>query len=127
MPKADVFSNISYINSLRDIIRAKKRWGVSAAALLFRLNKAGMVSDWQYRTMVIQLNANWPQAEPEGLPKEKSHIWQTILQELWRDGKTVSHIAAHLKVPSAEVGSLLFGLTATGVPPTKGRGNLRIV
>ncbi len=127
MPKADLLSHVSYVNGLSDIIKQKKRWGVSAAALLFRLNKSGIVSDWQYLTMIIQLNSNWSQSEPEGMPKEKSHVWKTILQELWRDGKTISSIGADLRIPPAEVGALLFGLTAQDQPIEKRQGGLRVV
>lgn len=127
MPMADVCAYIPYVNSLNDIIKLKKRWGVSAAALLFRLNKVGIVSAWQYRTMIIQLNSNWSQSEPEGMPKEKSHVWKTILQELWRDGKTVSSIADHLRIPTSEVAALLFGLTAQEPPAIKRQAGLRIV
>jgi Zn-dependent peptidase ImmA (M78 family)/DNA-binding XRE family transcriptional regulator len=127
MPKADLLSHVSYVNSLSDIVKLKKRWGVSAAALLFRLNKARIVSDWQYRTMIIQLNSNWSQSEPEGMPKEKSHVWKTILQELWRDGKTVGYIGDDLRIPASEVGALLFGLTAQEPPTEKRQGGLKVV
>ena len=127
MPKADMLSHVSYVNSLSDIIKLKKRWGVSAAALLFRLNKAGIVSDWQYRTMIIQLNSNWSQTEPEGIPKEKSHVWKTIFQELWRDGKTIGSIGDDLRIPASEVGALLFGLTTQEPPPEKREGGLKVV
>jgi Zn-dependent peptidase ImmA (M78 family) len=125
MPHADVIATVPYAPDLKTVIRAKKKWGVSASALSYRLHKLGVITDWQYRTFMIQLNSDYNRKEPDGLPAEKSHVWKTVLQELWRDGKTMEAIGRELKLPSEEVGSLLFGLTAepppsrkTGPPPT---------
>ena len=49
VPRADVIEVLPYVTSLKDIIRAKVRWGVSALALTFRLHKMGIITDWQYR------------------------------------------------------------------------------
>ncbi|MEA2839051.1 MAG: hypothetical protein QOF41_381 [Methylobacteriaceae bacterium] len=116
MPRADVIASIPYAPDLKTIIRAKKKWGVSASALAYRLNKLRIISDWQFRTFMIQLNSNNGSKEPDGLPAEKSHVWITVLQELWRDGKTVDVIGRELRLPMEEVRSLLFGLTAEPVP-----------
>ncbi len=112
MPKADVIASIPYAPDLKTIIRAKKKWGVSASALSYRLHKLRIITDWQYRTFMIQLNSDYDKKEPEGLPPEKSHVWKTVLQELWKDGKTIDAIGKELRLPREEVGSLLFGLTA---------------
>lgn len=121
MPRADVIASIPYAPDLKTIIRAKKKWGVSASALSYRLHKLGIISDWQYRTFMIQLNSNHDSKEPDGLPAEKSHVWKTVLQELWRDGKTMDLIGRELRLPPEEVRSLLFGLTAQP-PPNRTNG-----
>jgi len=129
MPHADVISHINYINSLSDIIRHKKRWRVSAAALAYRLHKMGIISEWNYRTFNIQLRQNYSESEPEGIERERSHIWLSVLQELWKDGKTVDHIASSLHLPSSEVGAILFGLTSNlhRLDLTPAVGGLRVV
>lgn len=129
MPHGDVISHVNYINSLADIIRAKKRWRVSAAALAYRLHKMKFISDWNYRTFNIQLRQNYGSSEPEGVEREKSHIWVSILQELWKDGKTIDFIASELNIPSAEIGSILFGLTSksAGDPAPQQGGRPRLV
>jgi hypothetical protein len=63
----------------KTVIRAKKKWGVSASALSYRLHKLGVITDWQYRTFMIQLNSDYNKKEPDGLPAEKSHVWKTVL------------------------------------------------
>lgn len=113
MPSADVVSNIPYITSLDQLIRAKKRWGVSVAALAYRLHKASFISDWQYRTFCIQINKRFKNTEPNGLAPEKSVVWEKVLMELWSSGITKQHIAKDLAIPADEIESLLFGLVGS--------------
>src|ERR1700742_2303507 len=56
MPQADVRSRLPFVAKLDDLVVAKKRWGVSVAALAYRLHKLGVLSAWQYRTFCIQIN-----------------------------------------------------------------------
>lgn len=126
MPSADVIASIPYAPNLNTIIKAKKKWGVSASALSYRLHKLGIISDWQYRTFMIQLNSNFSQREPEAMPSEKSHVWKVVLQELWKEGRTVDQIGHELHLPGSEVGSLLFGLTTIDPPPRISDGVARL-
>jgi Zn-dependent peptidase ImmA (M78 family) len=123
MPHADLVSTIPYVTSVDPIIRAKKRWGVAAVALAYRLNKLGLMTEWQY----IQVNRRYRSSEPEGLPPERSSIWQMVLQELWKDGLSRGGIARRLNIPESELENLLFGLTADTLPPTRGSPNLKAV
>lgn len=123
MPHADLVSAIPYVSSIEQILRAKKRWGVAAVALAYRLNKLGLMTEWQY----IQVNRRYRSAEPDGLPPETSSIWQMVLQELWKEGLPRGAIAARLDIPEEELGSLLFGLTGEAKPPERGRPQLTAV
>ena len=117
MPHADVVAKIPFVTRLEDVVRAKRRWGVSVAALAYRLHKMNVVSDWQYRTLCIQINRKFGDREPRGLPPERSRVWQMVLTELWRDKIPKSRIAAELDLPVEEIESLLFGLTGETAPP----------
>jgi Zn-dependent peptidase ImmA (M78 family)/DNA-binding XRE family transcriptional regulator len=123
MPHADLVSTIPYVSSIDQIIRAKKRWGVAAVALAYRLNKLGLMTEWQY----IQVNRRYRTSEPEGLPAERSSIWQMVLQELWKEGLSRGGIAAALNIPETELESLLFGLTGGMTPPMRGNPQLKAV
>ena len=129
MPHADVLAIIPYVTSLNDLVRAKKRWGVSVAALAYRLHAMGIVSDWQYRTLCIQINRRHGNQEPEGRPPERSSVLQMVLTELWKEGVSRNHIAAQLHLPHNEMENLLFGLTGETEPPDRplGRPSLRAV
>ena len=117
MPTADLIAHLPFITSLNQLIRLKKRWGVSVTALAYRLNKSGAMTDWQYRTFCIQMNQNYGMSEPAGLERETSYIWATLLRELWNDGVTKETIANELSIPIIELENLVFGVTTKGVTP----------
>jgi Zn-dependent peptidase ImmA (M78 family) len=128
MPRADVLSRASHVNTLGDIIKLKRRWRVSTAALMYRLHKLGYISDWNYRTFNIQLRQAFGDKEPEGIEREKSHVWVALLRELWKDGKTLDYIASALDLPATEVRGITFGLTAAfDSPEASRRGGLTLV
>jgi Zn-dependent peptidase ImmA (M78 family) len=128
MPEADVRSVLPFVTSLSQLVKAKARWGVSVAALAYRLHKLSILSDWQYRMYCIQINRNYGTKEPNGLSPERSSVWQMILLELWKEGVTKSRIADQLGIPRDEMENLLFGLTGDVKPPiVTGRPTLRTV
>lgn len=112
MPQDDVASRIRYVTGLEELIRAKKRWGVSVAALTYRLNKMGIISEWQNRTFNIEISRRgYRSHEPEGLERECSVVWPQVLGALWNERTTRDHIAAALHLPTHELESILFRLT----------------
>jgi len=130
MPSADLDANMPKVRSLNDLIRAKKRWGVSAAALNYALNhrRNKTVSDWNYRNYCIELNRIGRENEPDPMPAESSQIWAKVFTALWREGITLSHVAADLAVPERELSNLLFNIAATPRPVQSGtRPPLRVV
>lgn len=116
MPTDDVMSRIRYVTDLENLIRAKKRWGVSVAALNYRLHKLRVVSEWQNRSLNIEMSSRgFRRQEPEGLPPETSSLWPQIFTALWRERITRDQIAAELNVPTGELDAILHRLTG-GVP-----------
>jgi Zn-dependent peptidase ImmA (M78 family)/DNA-binding Xre family transcriptional regulator len=113
IPQLDLVANIPLIVSLNQLVKIKKRWGVSVAALAYRLHKIEALSDWQYRTFCIQINKQFGKTEPNGLEREVSVVWEKILKALWKDGQTRLDIARDLSLPENELEELLFGLIGT--------------
>lgn len=112
MPMDDVLSRVRYVSDLESLVRAKKRWGVSVAALNYRLHKLRVVSDWQNRSLNIEMSSRgYRRSEPDGLPPESSALWAQVFTSLWRDRVTRDNIAAELNVPSSELDTILFRLT----------------
>jgi len=111
MPSADVRSRVPYVRTLNQLVTAKRRWGVSVAALAYRLHKLGTLTDWQYRTFCIQINQRgYGTNEPDGLPPEESVVWRKIFTQLWNDRISKNQIAKELHLPFEEVENLVFGL-----------------
>jgi Zn-dependent peptidase ImmA (M78 family) len=109
MPESDVLATIPRIHTLNQAIQAKQRWAVSVVALLHRLHKLKVMSDWQYRMFCIQAT-EYRDAEPFGIAREQSVVWQKVLTALWKERVTKNEIAAELHVPAQEIENLLFGL-----------------
>ena len=123
MPKADVRSRLPFVGRLDDLVAAKKRWGVSTAALAYRLHKLGILSDWQYRMFCIQINQRgYRSEEPNGLPREESVLWKKVFTELWSDRISKNQVAADLHLPPDELENLVFGLTGDTKPPERANG-----
>jgi Zn-dependent peptidase ImmA (M78 family)/DNA-binding XRE family transcriptional regulator len=114
MPEADIRSNISifYMTSVNQLIQMKKRWGVSIAALIYRLHKTGLITDHKYRSLNIEISKmGYRKNEPDGLPREESIIWKTVFTELWSDRITKDNISQdHLSLPVEEIENLIYGL-----------------
>lgn len=126
MPAEDVVARIRRVTGLGDLVKAKKRWGVSVAALAYRTHKLGIVSDWQYRGLCIEMNqVGYRTAEPDGLPPERSQVWRKVFTELWSERVTREDIAHELSLPVSELENLVFGLTGPVTPPTP--SGLRLV
>ncbi|SER83563.1 Zn-dependent peptidase ImmA, M78 family [Nitrosomonas sp. Nm51] len=111
MPESDVISRLPRISTLDQIIQAKTRWGVSAAALAYTLHKLGIISDWQHRTICIELPKRYGTTEPNGIERERSVVWEKVLRELWNERTTKADVAESLHVPTEEIENLIFGLT----------------
>jgi len=112
MPMDDIISRIRYVADLESLIQAKKRWGVSVAALNYRLHKLGIVSDWQNRSLNIEISSRgFRRNEPDGLPPETSALWPQVFTSLWRERVTREQIATELNVPVSELDTILYRLT----------------
>ena len=111
MPTSDVLATIPQIHTINQVIQAKKRWSVSVLALIHRLHRVGVMSPWQYRMFCIQATElGYRNAEPFGIVREQSVVWQKVLTALWRERVTKKEIANALHVPVHEIENLLFGL-----------------
>lgn len=111
LPEGQIRAILPRVNTLNQLVEAKKPWGVSVAALNHRLGRLGIISDWQYRRFCIQIMERYPRSEPYSRPREYSTIWAKVLASLKSDRVTKHHIADALALPIEEVDSLLFRLT----------------
>lgn len=111
MPRSDVCAHMRGFVSVDEILKKKGRWRVSAMALAYRLRDVGILSDWQYRSMCIELShRGYRSAEPIGVERESSVLWKRVLRQLWADRLTKEDIANGIDIPFDELENLLFGI-----------------
>lgn len=129
--RGDLVSNLPRVNSLKQLVEAKERWGVSVAALARTAFDTNLISDWNYRELCRQMSIlGYRTKEPMGREREKSVLWKKIFEELWKDGVTRDCIAKELKLPFDEIQSLVGELvTEDPIAATfmKERHRLRVI
>lgn len=118
IPQSDLLSFRKPHYSIEWLIDLKARWKVSLAALCYRMHKEGLLSDWRYRDLCIQIRSRFKDTEPNGIAREKSVVWGKVMQSLWAEKITQLDIAKDLALPHREVSALIFGVLSEGVPPS---------
>ena len=120
MPAKDLRASMPRRVTTDAIIQAKSRWRVSAMALAYRLNILKLLSDWQYKSICIELGKRgYRSGEPVGIARETSAIWRKVLTQLWSEKTTKNDIAVSLHLPLDELEGLIWNLAGV-VPGTSG-------
>jgi Zn-dependent peptidase ImmA (M78 family)/DNA-binding XRE family transcriptional regulator len=128
MPEADVRARVPSLVTLDYILAAKKRWRVSAMALAHRLRSIYALSDWQYKSICIELSKRgYRSSEPDGIDRETSLIWKKIFEQLWRERITKHDVASDLRIPLDELEGLIWEITSVSRRPAKGKPNLSVL
>jgi Zn-dependent peptidase ImmA (M78 family) len=115
MPRDSVLSAGLFGSNVDQVIRAKSRWHVAAMALAHRLNSLGLVTEWGYRSLCVELSKRgFRRSEPGSqLRHESSQILGKVMTALRADGFTTRRIAAEIGLPTSEFAAYLFGLAVT--------------
>ena len=140
MPRGSVLAHAPRNGNFEALVRAKYRWDVSVGALAYRMNRFTMLTDWQYRSVFIELNRRGGRdKEPvapgkEPLRQESSQVLEKVFQVLREDKITKASIAQELRIPLQDLNESVFGLVLTQVQGGATRrvspqasGHLRIV
>lgn len=113
MPPDDLRAECPYVRSLEDLVKKKRRWGVSVASLNYALHKIGKISDWHYQSYYKALAKVGREVEPNPMSLETSQVWSKILTDLWRMGMPLSRVAREIHIPERELNGLLFGIAVS--------------
>lgn len=115
MPRDSVLSAGLFGSNVEQVIRAKSKWHVAAMALAHRLNSLGLVTEWGYRSLCVELSKRgFRRSEPGSqLRHESSQILGKVMTALRADGFTTRRIAAEIGLPASEFAAYLFGLAVT--------------
>ena len=135
MPRGSVLASALRLPSVDLLVKAKHNWNVSVAALAHRLHALGLLSEWHYRGLVVEISRRgYRRCEPNSIPRETSQLLRKVFQLLREDGTSTHAIASELHLDARELNALIFGLILTPVPAnpisqssTPPRGRLSLV
>lgn len=133
MPADDVLARGLRNAGVEQVLEAKRRWGVAAIALAYRLHELGATSDWLYASTCRRLSQmGYRSGELNGAPRETSRLLEQSFAALRQRRVTVVEVARDLHVLPDTLRELMFGLTLTAVEGGQQkspapRPNLRVV
>ncbi len=121
MPRASVLANAPRFATIGHLVKLKKYWTVSVAALAYRLHTVELLTDWHYRTLCIQIaKRGYRTKEPEEAARESSQILAKVFAALRKEGVGKPQIAEALNVYAEDIDELVFGLALTGLSGKSG-------
>ncbi len=135
MPRASVLAIGNRFMTVDQMIKLKRNWNVSVAALNHRLHSVQMLSDWLYRKFCIEISERgYRKSEPNGIAQEIPQIFPKVFSALKDAGINRSDFSRDLSIHTEELSSLMFGLLMTAIPGGRPTGstknpsaNLRLV
>lgn len=109
----------------------KVRWKVSALAYIRRLHQLELITEWQYRQLVIEASQAGYRRTEGDIERERSKVSAKVLDLLAEEGQNLTAVAAELAIPIDDLRQLLFDLPLRGVAGTgdgseRRRGHLRL-
>jgi Zn-dependent peptidase ImmA (M78 family)/DNA-binding XRE family transcriptional regulator len=125
MPRASVMAAPKLsVPTLRHVVQMKKYWLVSAAALAHRLHHLGLLTDWNYRGLCVEISKFGRMREPEGIEAETSQVMAKVFGQATTIGESKATVAQDLGLYPADVEALVFGLRSAATQD-QGRGAKR--
>lgn len=116
MPAKSMVAEAPRGTNLEKLLKYKKRWKVSIAALIYRMHTVGVLSDWQYRSLFIEIShRGYRTSEPEEMEREASQILPRVFSTLRDEGLSKTDIASELAFPTRDVDDLIWGLVLTAI------------
>ena len=116
MPKDSVAANQPPAYTIKHLMKLKHYWGVSLAAMAYRFNSLGLVSEWNYRSLCIDIaKSGYRTNEPEAMQRETSQLLTKVLDALQSRKQGRREIAESLSLSVDEINALTFQLTRLSV------------
>ncbi|WP_336879629.1 ImmA/IrrE family metallo-endopeptidase [Providencia rettgeri] len=131
MPRRTILAIKMPFPTLDGIISIKTDWRVSAVALTVRMKNVGILTEWQYRTLMVEATKRGLRKEEiNSIPRERSLVIDKLLQVLKSDKIGIRTLAAILSIPVDELSNLLFKvgvITGGGASSGREQPNLKLV
>jgi Zn-dependent peptidase ImmA (M78 family) len=110
MPAAKIREDAPSSPSLDQLILLKTVWGVPPGVMAHRLHELELLSDWQYRTLRIEIAKRGERKDgPAGEPRETSLLLQKVIAALRAQGIAKRTITGVLHIYPKDVDELAFG------------------
>lgn len=111
MPEATVLGEVPYGASLKQLVKRKKLWKVSVLNLARRSYKLGLLTEWQYRSICIEVRKHGKDYEPQPIKaRETSQVLDKVIRALKAEGVSKADIARGLDITVDELNKSVFGL-----------------
>lgn len=136
MPQRSVLAGAPRGGNVRQIIAAKRQWGVSAMNLTHRMHNLKLLTEWQARSAYIQLGQlGYRDGEPDGIAREASQVLEKVFSAMREEGVSRRMISRELGLPLDEISRAAFGLAVAqgdghlspAAPEPTGRPDLHVV
>lgn len=116
MPRESVVVNQPPAYTIRYLMKLKHYWGVSLAAMAYRFHSEELITEWNYRTLCIEISRNgYRTKEPEPMEREISQLLTKVLDFLHSRKQGRREIAQSLSLSVDEINALTFQLTPLSV------------
>lgn len=110
MPSRSVIAHAPRFSTLDSLMPLKHIWNVSITALVYRMHKLQLISDWGYRSLYIEMGElGYRVQEPEPSPPEASLVLDKVFAALRPDGDPRLVLSKALKISEREVEELTYG------------------
>lgn len=112
MPAEDVLAHAPRVVTVDAIVSGKLRWGVSAVAYARRLFTVGILREWHYKQLCIEMSRlGFRTREPRPIPRELSALFPRAFELLKEKKIGREQVANALNINVEELDGLVFGLT----------------
>lgn len=112
MPKESVIAKRPSAFTIEHLIPLKHHWKVSLVAVARRYKSLGLISEWGYRSLCIEIaRRGFRTTEPLPIERENSLLLKQVLGHLKERGMGRADIARQLHISTDEIHALTFGLT----------------
>jgi Zn-dependent peptidase ImmA (M78 family) len=120
MPRRDIHPELQRPLDIPALLELKRRWQVSMWALLRRAKTLGAVSDWQYRTLAVELSSlGYRIREPEPLTSETRSTVPRLIAAHRLSGRSMDDLSTMALLRPAEFETLYLAAgRSTGAAAT---------
>jgi Zn-dependent peptidase ImmA (M78 family) len=108
LPERGVRARAARFPSLTDVRHQKVFWKVSALAYIRRLHQLGILTDWQYKSLVIEASQAGYRRKEGDIERETSQLIPKVMAALRAEATSVADVAAALHISSGDLRGLLF-------------------